>query len=206
MNIKLPNNFSRVKGFMDPMEGECLYRTALIASKNAPIVEIGSYCGKSTIYLGMACKENNSIVFAIDHHTGSEENQVGWEYHDSELFDDETGRINSFPSFRRNIRDANLEASVIPIVSSSVLVSEFWTIDLSMVFIDGGHSMEAAKADLDNWSDKVIHGGFLAIHDVFPNPDDGGRPPYEIYKLAITSKKFKEVESVKSLKILQRVS
>ena len=79
-------------------------------------------------------------------------------------------------------------------------------IDLSMVFIDGGHSMEAAKADLDNWSDKVIHGGFLAIHDVFPNPDDGGRPPYEIYKLAITSKKFKEVESVKSLKILQRVS
>ena len=141
-----------------------------------------------------------------DHHTGSEENQVGWEYHDSELFDDETGRINSFPSFRRNIREANLEASVIPIVSSSVLVSKFWTIDLSMVFIDGGHSMEAAKADLDNWSDKVIHGGFLAIHDVFPNPDDGGRPPYEIYKLAITSKKFKEVESVKSLKILQRVS
>ena len=135
----------------------------------------------------MACKENNSILFAIDHHTGSEENQVGWEYHDSDLFDDETGRINSFPSFRTNIRDANLEASVIPIVSNPRhLVAKI----LDDRAIDGFLLMVAIvwrprRADLDNWSDKVIHGGFLAIHDVFPNPDDGGRPPYEIYKLAI---------------------
>ena len=206
MNIKLPNNFSLVKGFMDPEEGDCLYRTAIIASKKAPIAEIGSYCGKSSIYIGIACKENNSILFAIDHHMGSEENQVGWEYHDSDLFDNETGKINSFPSFRTNIRDANLEDFVIPIVSNSSSVARFWTIELSMVFIDGGHSMEAARADFDNWSNKVIDGGFLAIHDVFPNPKDGGRPPYEIYKLAILSKKFKEVETVKSLRILQRVS
>lgn len=206
MNIKLPNNFSLVKGFMDPEEGDCLYRTAIIASKKAPIAEIGSYCGKSSIYIGIACKENNSILFAIDHHMGSEENQVGWEYHDSDLFDNETGKINSFPSFRTNIRDANLEDFVIPIVSNSSSVARFWTIELSMVFIDGGHTMEAARADFDNWSNKVIDGGFLAIHDVFPNPEDGGRPPYEIYKLAISSKKFKEVETVKSLRILQRVS
>ena len=204
--MKLPNNFNSVKGFMDPEEGQCLYQTALNASKKAPILEVGSYCGKSTIYIGIACKENNSVVYAVDHHTGSEENQVGWEYHDSDLFDQETGRINSFPAFRKNIRNANLENFVVPIVSDSSLVSKFWSIELSMIFIDGGHSMDAAKADYDNWSDKVMNGGFLAIHDVFPNPDDGGRPPYEIYTLALNSKKFKEIRAVKSLRILKRNS
>ena len=173
-------------------------------SKKAPIAEIGSYCGKSSIYIGIACKENNSILFAIDHHMGSEENQVGWEYHDSDLFDNETGKINSFPSFRTNIRDANLEDFVIPIVSNSSSVARFWTIELSMVFIDGGHSMEAARADFDNWSNKVIDGGFLAIHDVFPNPKDGGRPPYNIYLKAIESGNFKEIEMIKSLSLLRK--
>jgi hypothetical protein len=120
---------------MDSEEGECLYRTALKASKRAPVIEIGSYCGKSTIYIGLACKENNSILYAIDHHMGSEENQIGWEYHDDQLFDEETGKINSFPTFRTNIRNANLENTVIPIVSSSSLVSRFWTIQSSMIFI-----------------------------------------------------------------------
>jgi predicted O-methyltransferase YrrM len=204
--VKLPSNFNLVKGFMDPEEGECLYRTALKASKRAPVIEIGSYCGKSTIYIGLACKENNSILYAIDHHMGSEENQIGWEYHDDQLFDEETGKINSFPTFRTNIRNANLENTVIPIVSSSSLVSRFWTIQSSMIFIDGGHSMAAAKSDFDNWNGRVMKGGFLAIHDVFPNPEDGGRPPYEIYKLALESNNFKEISAVKSLRILKRIS
>lgn len=203
--MKLPNNFDLVKGFLDPDEGQCLYEISSIASKKAPILEIGSYCGKSSIYIGNACKENNSILYAVDHHMGSEENQVGWEHHDHDLFDEENGMINTFPSFRRNIRNADLENVIIPIVSNSSLVSKFWTIELSMVFIDGGHSMKAAKADYDNWNNKVMDGGFLAIHDVFPNPNDGGRPPYEIYKLAINSNKFKEIKAVKSLRILQRI-
>ena len=137
---------------MDPEEGEFLYSVALEASKRGPIVEIGSYCGKSSIYIGKACEKNNSLLFAIDHHTGSEENQVGWEYHDKELFDSQTGRINTFPEFRKNIRNFNLENFIIPIVSDSVLVAKFWTINLSMVFIDGGHSKEAAFNDYNNWN------------------------------------------------------
>ena len=97
--MKLPNNFHLVKGFMEPEEGQCLYEVASIASKKAPIVEIGSYCGKSSIYIGNACKENNSVLYAIDHHMGSEENQAGWEHHDHELFDEENGMLNTFPSF-----------------------------------------------------------------------------------------------------------
>ncbi|MEC9098393.1 MAG: class I SAM-dependent methyltransferase, partial [Pseudomonadota bacterium] len=168
--------------------------------------EIGSYCGKSTIYLATAAKEYNCSVYSVDHHTGSEENQVGWEYHDIELFDEETGKINSFPEFMRNLRKANLLDTVIPIVSDSSLVSRDWKIPLSMVFIDGGHTMEAAFNDFNNWKDKIIKGGILAIHDVFPNPDDGGRPPFEIYRKALSENNFKEVEAVKSLRILEKLN
>ena len=190
---------------MDPEEGECLNRIALKASKKGPIVEIGSYCGKSSIYIGEACKKNNSLLYAIDHHTGSEENQIGWEYHDKELFDSETGKINTFPEFRKNIRNFDLENFVIPIVSDSILVARFWTINLSMVFIDGGHSEKAAFNDFNNWSEKIMKDGFLAIHDVFPNPKDGGRPPYEVYLSALNSGNFEDYETVKSLKILKKI-
>ena len=197
--MKLPSHFNSVKGFIDHNEGICLYNYALNSSKKGPILEIGSYCGKSTIYIATAAKKYSGCVYSVDHHTGSEENQVGWEYHDIELFDEETGRINSFPEFIRNLRKANLLATVVPIVSDSSLVSRYWKIPLSMVFIDGGHTMEAAFNDFNNWKDKIIKGGILAIHDVFPNPDDGGRPPYEIYRKALSEENFKEVEAVKSL-------
>ena len=204
--MKLPSHLNSVKGFLDHNEGICLYNHALSSSKKGPILEIGSYCGKSTIYLATAAKEYNCSVYSIDHHTGSEENQVGWEYHDIELFDEETGKINSFPEFMRNLRKANLLDTVIPIVSDSSLVSRDWKIPLSMVFIDGGHTMEAAFNDFNNWKDKIIKGGILAIHDVFPNPNDGGRPPFEIYRKALSEKNFKEVEAVKSLRILEKLN
>ena len=204
--MKLPSHLNSVKGFLDHDEGICLYNHALSSSKKGPILEIGSYCGKSTIYLATAAKEYNCTVYSVDHHTGSEENQVGWEYHDIELFDEETGKINSFPEFMRNLRKANLLDTVIPIVSDSSLVSRDWKIPLSMVFIDGGHTMEAAFNDFNNWKDKIIKGGILAIHDVFPNPDDGGRPPFEIYRKALSEKNFKEVEAVKSLRILEKLN
>jgi len=204
--MKLPSHLNSVKGFLDHDEGICLYNHALNSSKKGPILEIGSYCGKSTIYLAAAAKEYNCSVYSVDHHTGSEENQVGWEYHDIELFDEETGKINSFPEFMRNLRKANLLDTVIPIVSDSSLVSRDWKIPLSMVFIDGGHTMEAAFNDFNNWKDKIIKGGILAIHDVFPNPDDGGRPPFEIYRKALSENNFKEVEAVKSLRILEKLN
>ena len=204
--MKLPSHFNSVKGFIDHNEGICLYNYALNSSKKGPILEIGSYCGKSTIYIATAAKKYSGCVYSVDHHTGSEENQVGWEYHDIELFDEETGRINSFPEFMRNLRKANLLDTVVPIVSDSSLVSRYWKIPLSMVFIDGGHTMEAALNDFNNWKDKIVKGGILAIHDVFPNPDDGGRPPYEIYRKALSEENFKEVEAVKSLRVLEKLN
>jgi predicted O-methyltransferase YrrM len=201
----LPIEIESIKGFLDEDEGAALYQHALLASKNGPVLEVGSYCGKSSVYLGSACKVNKSVLFAVDHHRGSEEHQLGEEYHDPELYDARFSKMDSFPQFRHTLARANLEDVVVPIVAPSALAARFWSTPLAMVFIDGGHSMEAALNDYRSWAGHVMRGGLLAIHDVFPNPADGGRPPFEIWKLAQESGLFEALPLVKSLGVLKRI-
>ena len=203
--IDLPLDINSIKGFLDEDEGTALYQHALRAAKNGPLLEVGSYCGKSSVYLGAACKRSESILFAVDHHRGSEEHQLGEEYHDPELYDTRFAKMDSFPQFRHTLSRANLEDVVVPIVAPSVIAARFWSTPLALVFIDGGHSMEAALNDYRSWAGHVMPGGFLIIHDVFPNPDDGGRPPFEIWKLAQESGLFKALPLVKSLGVLKRL-
>ena len=201
----LPLDPDSVKGFLDPEEGWALHDAALAAAPLGPVVEIGAYCGKSAIYLGTACKESGNTLFSIDHHCGSEENQPGWEWHDAELWDASAGRLDTLPTFRETIRLAGLDDSVVALVARSRQVSAVWDRPCGMVFIDGGHTMEAALEDLRGWSGKVARGGTLAIHDVFPDPNDGGRPPYEIYQMALVSGLFEESVTVNSLRLLKRL-
>jgi predicted O-methyltransferase YrrM len=167
-------------------------------------VEIGTYCGKSTIFLGAAARATGAKVLTVDHHRGSEEHQEGWEYHDASLVDEATGRFDTLPHFRRTITEAGLDEEVIALVGRSTDVAAVWGTPLGMVFIDGGHSEEAAQNDYDGWSPHVAPGGALVIHDVFPNPEDGGRPPYNIYRKALDSGDFKEMRAVGSLRVLER--
>jgi predicted O-methyltransferase YrrM len=203
--IDLPLDINTVKGFLDADEGAALYEHALAAADIGPLLEVGSYCGKSSVYLGTACKRKQTILFAVDHHRGSEEHQLGEEYHDSELYDARFAKMDSFPQFRHTLARANLEDVVVPIVAPSVLAARFWSTPLGLVFIDGGHSMQAALNDYRSWAGHVIRGGFLVIHDVFPNPADGGRPPFEIWKLAQESGLFEALPLVKSLGVLRRL-
>lgn len=193
-------------GFMPPDEGLALYRVGLRAGDVGPLLEIGSYCGKSGVYLGAAAQEKKTVLFTIDHHRGSEENQAGWEHHDTRLVDSTTGRMDTLPFFRKTIEEAGLEDTVIAIVGPSPVVGEHWTTPLGLVFIDGGHGAEPAHRDYEIWAPKVAAGGFLAIHDVFPDPADGGRPPYEIYTRALESGLFDDVEDARcgSLWVLRR--
>lgn len=200
----LPIDIDTVKGFLDPQEGYALYHHALAAAKLGPILEVGSYCGKSAVYLGAACKQAGEVLYAVDHHRGSEEHQPGEEYHDAELYDSRYEHFDSFPSFRHTISRAGLDDTVVPIVAPSTLVARHWNTPLAMVFIDGGHSMEAALNDYRSWAGHVMRGGLLAIHDVFPNPADGGRPPHEIWLLAQASGLFKALPLVNSLGVLER--
>jgi predicted O-methyltransferase YrrM len=193
------------RGFMPPNEGVALHEAALLVSDcAAPMLEIGSYCGKSGIYLGSAAKERNTILFALDHHRGSEENQPGWEWHEPDLVDPEVGVIDTLPRFRRTIFDAGLEGTVVALVGDSPTVGSRWAIPLSFLFIDGGHGSEPAHRDFELWTPWIEAGGILAIHDVFPDPADGGRPPYEIYCRAIESGEFTDVSATGSLRVLRR--
>lgn len=203
--IDLPLDINTVKGFLDADEGAALYEHALAAAGLGPLLEVGSYCGKSSVYLGAACKRKQTILFAVDHHRGSEEHQLGEEYHDPELYDSRFAKMDSFPQFRHTLARANLEEVVVPIVAPSVLAARYWSTPLGLVFIDGGHSMQAALNDYRCWAGHVIRGGYLVIHDVFPCPADGGRPPFEIWTLAQESGLFEALPLVKSLGVLRRL-
>jgi len=193
------------KGFLDEEEGRCLYEVALEASRLGPCLEIGSYCGKSALYLAAACQKNNGILFSIDHHRGSEEQQPGEAYFDPDLVDPQSGDVDTFKAFRATIERGGLEQTVVPIVSRSEVAARRWATPLSLIFIDGGHSMEAACTDFNVWHGHLLSGGFLLIHDIFTDPSQGGQAPYHIYKLALDSGLFMQVKMVKTLGVLQRV-
>lgn len=195
---------SSIKGFLDEDEGRCLYEIARKASRLGPCLEIGSYCGKSTIYIGAACKTNNGILFSIDHHRGSEEQQPGEAYFDPELFDPQSGRMDTFREFRKTIEKAGIEDTVVAMVCRSDVAARLWATPLSMVFIDGGHSKEATLTDYDCWSRHIIPGGYLLIHDIFKDPTEGGQAPRQIYNLACSSGQFDPLPMIKTLGVLQR--
>ena len=204
MAIKLPIDIDKVKGFLDPIEGEALYSYAKQYTLNGDALEIGSYCGKSAVYIGSAVKKNNQKLYSIDHHKGSEEQQPGEQFFDPDLINKEGNGIDTLPYFLETISSSGLEKTVIPVVSSSEEAYQDLKIKFDMVFIDGGHSEETAQNDYRLWSKRLRPGGLLAIHDVFPNPEDGGRPPYNIYLKAIESGNFKEIEMIKSLSLLRK--
>jgi predicted O-methyltransferase YrrM len=192
------------RGFMPAPEGLALHETAARYARVGPILEIGTYCGKSTIYLAAAARAAGQFVITVDHHRGSEENQPGWAYHDPELVDPRTGRIDTLPHFRSALAASGLEDSVIAIVGRSADVARLWCTGLGMLFIDGGHTDAAAVADYQGWAPHLARAGALAIHDVFADPADGGQAPYRIYRRALASGAFTEVRAEGSLRVLER--
>ena len=191
-------------GFMPPAEGLALFDAAAVYGDHGPVLEIGSYCGKSTIYLAAGARAAGELVVTVDHHRGSEEHQPGWEYHDPGLVDPGTGRLDTLPSLRATLAAAGLEEHVIVVVGRSAAVARLWGAPLGLVFIDGGHTEQAALTDYEGWAPWVAPGGALAIHDVFPDPADGGQAPYLIYRRALTSGAFAEVRAEGSLRLLER--
>lgn len=203
--MQLPLDPDSVKGFLHPDEGARLYALAAEACDLGPCLEVGSYCGKSTLYLGAACAAAGTLLYAVDHHRGSEEHQPGEEYHDPALVDPELGRFDTLPEFRRTLARAGLEDTVVPVVACSATAGRHWNTPLGLVFIDGGHSREAALTDYRSWAGHLLRGGILAIHDLFPDPAEGGQAPIEIYRLAQGSGLFMAREGTRTLGVLQRL-
>ncbi|GDY28979.1 class I SAM-dependent methyltransferase [Gandjariella thermophila] len=197
--------FQAATGFMPTDEGLAVYRAAVEHLGTGVGVEIGTYCGKSTILLAAAARETGGQIVTVDHHRGSEEHQPGWEYHDPSLVDPAVGRLDTLGRFRRTLAAAGVEDHVVAVVGRSATVAAFWRTPLALLFVDGGHTDEAARADYDGWARWVAPGGALLIHDVFPNPADGGQAPYRIYRRALSGGAFREVGAAGSLRVLERV-
>lgn len=195
----------QVTGFMPADEGRALYDAALRYFDHGVGVEIGTYCGKSTVLLGAAAAAGDSVLYTIDHHHGSEEHQPGWEYHDTSMVND-SGRFDTLPAFRRTLDDADLDDNVVAVVGKSAVVARAWRTPLQLLFIDGGHSEAAAHQDYDGWARWVSLGGALIIHDVFPDPRDGGQAPYQIYCRAVQSGEFTEKSVTGTLRVLERTA
>jgi MMP 1-O-methyltransferase len=196
----------QVTGFMPADEGRALYDAAVGYLRDGVGVEIGTYCGKSTLMLGAAAQQSGGVLYTVDHHHGSEEHQPGWEYHDTSLVDPISGRFDTLPSLRRALDSADLDEHVVAVVGKSFVVARGWRTPLRLLFIDGGHTEEAAQRDFDGWARWVDVGGALVIHDVFPNPDDGGQAPFHIYQRALATGAFREVSAIGSMRVLERVS
>ena len=196
----------QVIGFLPADEGRALYDAAVGYLDGGVGVEIGTYCGKSTVLLGAAALAAGAVLYTVDHHHGSEEHQPRWEYHDTTMVDPHTGLFDTLPTFRHTLDAINLPDHVVAIVGRSPVVARGWSTPLRFLFIDGGHTDEAAQRDFEGWSRWVAPGGALVIHDVFPDPADGGQAPYRIYRRALDSAAFEEVSVTGSLRVLQRVS
>lgn len=201
----LPADIDQIKGFLADDEAQALYAHAYEASALGPVLEIGSYCGKSTIYLGLACRQRHGTVFALDHHRGSEEHQRGEFFHDPDLYDASAGVMDTFREFRRNIHRAGLDETVVPVVAGSETAARHWQTPLAMVFIDGGHSLDAALTDYRCWTPHLMRGGILAIHDLFADAHSGGQAPYAIFRMAKASGLFADLGQVNSLGLLRRL-
>jgi predicted O-methyltransferase YrrM len=195
---------SQVKGYLAEDEGQCLFKLALEAAASIPCLEIGSFCGKSTVYLGAACKIKGVTLFTIDHHRGSEEQQPGQLYFDPEIYDEKKEEIDSFPILRATIKEAGLEDTVVPMVTWSRVAARNWSTPLGLIFIDGGHSYETALSDYNCWNPHLIPGGYLIFHDIYLDPSKGGQAPYEVYKKAVKSGNYVELPMVNTLGILKK--
>ena len=194
-----------VKGFLSDKEAKKLQELFLKVHHLGSVLEIGTYCGKSALNFSEVAKDVNGLIYTIDHHTGSEEHQRGEEYHDSELFDERLKKFNTLPEFLNNLKSKKMSKFIIPIIGKSQNASKFFSEKISLLFVDGGHSFETALSDYNAWKDKICSEGLLVIHDVFPNPKDGGRPPYEIYNLARESNEFDDLGIYETLGILKKV-
>ncbi|MDO0927933.1 class I SAM-dependent methyltransferase [Streptomyces sp. TG1A-8] len=199
--------FEAAKGFMPVEEGLALYAAAVEAGRlGLPLLEVGTYCGRSTVLLADAARGAGVTALTVDHHRGSEEQQPGWDYHDPETVDPETGLMDTLPMFRRTLYGAGLEEHVVALVGRSPRIAAVWNSPLGLVFVDGGHTDEHATADYEGWAPHVADGGLLVIHDVFPEPEDEftGQAPYRVYLRALASGAFTETAVTGSLRVLRR--
>lgn len=203
MDERLRAAAAAAPGFLAEPEALALHEAGLRAGRLGPLLEVGAYCGKSAVHLGAAARAAGTLLFSVDHHHGSEEQQPGAEYFDPGLLGDD-GRVDTLPCFRRTIAAAGLEDVVVAVVGESAAIAARWRTPLGLLFIDGGHSEAAVRADYEGWTPRLLAGGLLLLHDVFADPAEGGQAPLHVHQRALASGQFQELAACGSLRVLEK--
>ena len=190
-----------LKGFMPQHEGAALAKWAEEFSMMGPALEIGTFGGKSSLYIATGTSINQQLVFTIDHHKGSEEHQTGEEYFDPDIYDPILGCVNTVPLMQSNLNKFEESKYIVPMIANANALAPIWTIELGLLFIDGSHTEISAQNDYANWNNKIISGGALVIHDIFENPEEGGQAPFLIYQKALMDgfKLYERVDTIACL-------
>ena len=175
-----------LKGFMPSHEGLALTKWAEEFSTYGPALEIGTFGAKSSLYIATGTSINDQLVYTVDHHSGSEEHQLGEEYFDSDIYDKRLSRVNTVPLMQANLHQFDESKWVIPIIANANSLAPSWRTELGLLFIDGSHTEVSAINDYDNWNSKIHSKGALVIHDIYEKPEDGGQAPYLIYQKALS--------------------
>jgi predicted O-methyltransferase YrrM len=194
---RLATAFASVEGFLDPLEGYALYRCAAEGPGIGAVVELGSYCGRSTAFLAAgskaACREK---VVAVDHFLGSPEHQPGKHFASPVLAREGT----TFQCFRANLERVHLLDHVEAINAPSAEAVLRWTAPIRLLFIDAEHSYESVRHDFDGWTPFVVPGGLVLLHDVGDEP--GVTRVFQ--EVIAEGKSFKLIVGVVSLRVLQK--
>lgn len=180
----------KIDGWLTDKAGESLYNLAKNCKENGVIVEIGSWKGKSTIWLAKGSKVGNKLkVYAIDPHTGSSEHKERY------------GKVSTFAEFKQNIKNAKVDDIVIPIVKTSEEAVKIFDEPVEFIFIDGAHEYELVKLDFKLWFPKLIDGGIIAFHDT----TWWAGPKKVAEKYVYKSKNFRNVGLIDSITFAEKV-
>lgn len=148
----------QVEGWLLEPEATVLMATAALAltgEEPHAVVEVGSYCGRSTVVLGGVVKAvcPGVRVHAIDPHEGeitTSGSQTRFE-------------APTLERFERNIARAGLEEIVQAIPKRSFEVE--WAEPISLLFIDGLHDYGSVSRDFAHFARWVVPGGYVVFDD-----------------------------------------
>lgn len=160
--IQLMQSIDTVPGFLTLEEGYTLFKLAETWPIQGDTVEIGSFKGRSTCFLGSGCRMGGKgKVIAVDHFKGSPEHQKGGHEETREI----VTHGSTFSVFQNNIDRFQLGDTVAPLSGSSQEVSNIYGGKARMLFIDGDHSYQGTKADYQAWESRVQTHGIICFHD-----------------------------------------
>jgi predicted O-methyltransferase YrrM len=180
----------KVEGWLELSEGELLYDLAKGCRGTGAIVEIGSWKGKSTVWIAQGSKKGSRTkVFAVDPHVGSPEHQAA------------EGSVWTLREFEENMRKTGCSDIVEPIVKTSEAAAPGINMPVEFVFVDGAHEYEMVKLDFELWFPKLIEGGIVAFHDTIGWPG----PKRLVNELAAQSQQLSSFRFIHSIAYARKV-